>query len=187
MQHFAPTPPNHDQYPSSSLAHTPLLQPPVSKHHFRQNINPMLKVVSSKIVKTMQEADVVILGFKHFLVDDVLSTKGVREALANKLVISLLADPVVVKGMPNMGAQFRQSMTVLETPFVSLSAENAEWVFGQVGAVKGCWTGVVEGLKRADAMEVLLQGIRGLSAALEAGIHPAALRESISSPRGCTT
>ena len=51
------------------------------------------------------------------------------------------------------------------------------------GLLDGC---VAEGMKRPDAMEMLLKGVRGLSAALEAGIHPAELRESISSPRGCT-
>lgn len=51
------------------------------------------------------------------------------------------------------------------------------------GALDGC---VAEGLRRPDAMEMLVHVIRGLSAALEAGIHPAVLRESISLPRGCT-
>ena len=51
------------------------------------------------------------------------------------------------------------------------------------GILDGC---VAEGLRRPEAMELVLQGIKGLSAALESGIHPAVLRESISSPRGCT-
>ncbi|KAJ5586853.1 uncharacterized protein N7459_002618 [Penicillium hispanicum] len=198
--------------------------------------HPHVQVVSSQIVESMREADVVVLGFKPFMADDVLSTAGVREALAGKLVISLLAgqtpqnlarivresapgsfvDPVVVKAIPNMGAQFRESMTIIETPEDAIPAamtEVVEWMFMQVGAIKylpqsqmdlgsvlvgaalaamtvpieglldGC---VAEGLRRPDAMEMLLHGIRGLSAALEAGIHPAVLRESISSPRGCT-
>ncbi|KAJ6005399.1 hypothetical protein N7451_003343 [Penicillium sp. IBT 35674x] len=195
-----------------------------------------VKVVSSKVVESMQEGDVVVLGFKPFMADDVLSMKGVKEALAGKLVISLLAGqtpqnlvqiieksdarsfapPVVVQVIPNMGAEFRQSMTIIRTPETPLSAEMkdiVEWIFNQVGWIKylpesqmdvgsvlvgaalatltvpiegildGC---VAEGIKRPDAMEMVLRGIRGLSAALEAGIHPAVLRESISSPRGCT-
>jgi pyrroline-5-carboxylate reductase len=177
------------------------------------------------------------------MADDVLSTEGVKEALAGKLVISLLAgqtpqnlariiresstdlngvkssgatEPVIVKAIPNMGAQFRQSITIIETPEEPIPehmTEVVEWMFKQVGEIKylpqsqmdlgsvlvgaalaamtvpiegildGC---VAEGLRRNDAMEMLLGGLRGLSAALESGIHPAVLRESISSPRGCT-
>ncbi|KAJ5654523.1 hypothetical protein N7490_001526 [Penicillium lividum] len=197
---------------------------------------PHVKVVSDMIVETMKEADVVVLGFKPFMADDVLSMKGVKEALAGKLVISLLAaqtpenlrriiqgsdlssdaSPTVVQVIPNMGAEFRQSMTIIRTPDTPLPVEMKEmleWIFNQVGWIKylpesqmdvgsvlvgsalatltvpiegildGC---VAEGIKRPDAMEMVLRGIRGLSAALEAGIHPAVLRESISSPRGCT-
>ncbi|KAJ5746571.1 hypothetical protein N7520_011753 [Penicillium odoratum] len=197
---------------------------------------PHVKVVSDMIVETMREADIVVLGFKPFMADDVLSMKGVKEALAGKLVISLLAaqtpknltriiqgsdlssdaSPTVVQVIPNMGAEFRQSMTIIRTPDTPLPVEMKEmleWIFNQIGWIKylpesqmdvgsvlvgsalatltvpiegildGC---VAEGIKRPDAMEMVLRGIRGLSAALEAGIHPAVLRESISSPRGCT-
>lgn len=200
----------------------------------------IIKVVSGQNVPTMREADIVILGCKPFMADEVLREEGVREALAGKLVISMLAgqscndltwmiqegplgsekgsvaDPKVMKVIPNMGAQFGESMTIIETPAAGIERElvqTAEWIFNQVGKVKylapeqtglatvlvgatlatltlpieglldGC---VAEGFKRADAMEMVLQGIRGLSAVLESGSHPAAVRESISSPRGCT-
>jgi pyrroline-5-carboxylate reductase len=206
---------------------------------------PHVQVISSQAVpvQAMSYADIVVLGFKPFMADDVLSTEGVKEALAGKLVISLLAgqtpqnlariiresstdlngvkssgatEPVIVKAIPNMGAQFRQSITIIETPEEPIPehmTEIVEWMFKQVGEIKylpqsqmdlgsvlvgaalaamtvpiegildGC---VAEGLRRNDAMEMLLGGLRGLSAALESGIHPAVLRESISSPRGCT-
>ncbi|KAJ5328312.1 hypothetical protein N7452_008702 [Penicillium brevicompactum] len=203
----------------------------------------IIKVVSGQNVQTMREADVVILGCKPFMADEVLREEGVREALAGKLVISMLAGqscehltqiikegsgaqssentqmvqgPKVMKVIPNMGAEFGESMTIIETPAADISEEmvqTAQWIFDQVGKVKylapeqtglatvlvgatlatltlpieglldGC---VAEGFKRADAMEMVLQGIRGLSAVLESGSHPAAVRESISSPRGCT-
>lgn len=203
----------------------------------------IIKVVSGQNVQTMRESDVVILGCKPFMADEVLRENGVREALAGKLVISMLAGqscenltqmikegsgahssentqmvqgPKVMKVIPNMGAQFGESMTIIETPTADISQEMvqmAQWIFDQVGKVKylapeqtglatvlvgatlatltlpieglldGC---VAEGFKRADAMEMVLQGIRGLSAVLESGSHPAAVRESISSPRGCT-
>lgn len=192
-------------------------------------------------MRTMQDSNVIILGCKPFMAEEVLGAKGVREALAGKLVISMLAgqsvekllgiirssatenetetetvDPIIMKAIPNMGAQFRESMTILEEPGSNVPAsmvEMTEWIFKQVGMIKylpanltglgsvlvgatlaaltlpieglldGC---VAEGLKRGDAKEIVLQGIRGLSASLEAGTHPAVLRESISSPRGCT-
>ncbi|KAJ5278858.1 hypothetical protein N7478_004230 [Penicillium angulare] len=201
----------------------------------REEHKPHVKVVSGQIVETMKEADVVVLGFKPFMAEDVLSIQGVREALKGKLVISLLAGQspknlnriiqgtsglagaaAIVQVIPNMGAQFRQSMTIIREPDEPLSGvfkEILEWMFNQVGWVKylpesqmpvgsvlvgaalaamtvpiegildGC---VAEGIKRPDAMEMTLYGLRGLLAALEAGIHPAVLRESISSPRGCT-
>ncbi|CAG7977002.1 unnamed protein product [Penicillium salamii] len=203
----------------------------------------IIKVVSGQNVQTMRDSDIVILGCKPFMADDVLREKGVREALAGKLVISMLAGqscenltriikegpgaqgsentelvlgPKVMKVIPNMGAQFGESMTIIETPTAGIEEDlvrTVEWIFGQVGKIKflapeqtglatvlvgatlatltlpieglldGC---VAEGFKRADAMEMVLQGIRGLSAVLESGAHPAAVRESISSPRGCT-
>ncbi|KAF9636319.1 NADP oxidoreductase [Lasiodiplodia theobromae] len=92
-------------------------------------------------------------------------------------------------------------------------AELTEWIFGQVGSVKWLAEGLVnagsmlmtaclaalsipleglldgsvaEGLRRADAMEIAVQGVNGLGAMLDLGMHPAVVRESISSPRGCT-
>jgi pyrroline-5-carboxylate reductase len=200
----------------------------------------LIEVVSGQNVQTMRDADIVVLGCKPFMAEEVLGERGVREALSGKLVISMLAgqscenltriikdapgdthapqakDPAVMKVIPNMGAQFGESMTIIETPSDAVSqsmAETAEWIFNQIGKVKflapeqtglatvlvgatlatltlpieglldGC---VAEGFKRADAMEMVLQGIRGLSALLESGAHPAVVRESISSPRGCT-
>lgn len=195
-----------------------------------------VKVVSAQIVETMQEAEFVVLGFKPFMAEDLLSLPGVKKALAGKLVISLLAgqtpqnltrivkesstegfeQPYIMKAIPNMGAQFGESMTTIEEPEQPIPEQLkavTEWIFKKVGDIKylpqsqmdlgsvlvgaalaamtvpiegildGC---VAEGLKRPDAMELLLKGLRGLSAALESGIHPAVLRESISSPRGCT-
>lgn len=205
---------------------------------FATSQEPFVHVTSSQDVpvQIITDADIVVLGFKPFMADEVLGAKGVRQALAGKLVISLLAgqtpqnlariiregtdgeiaEPVIMKVIPNMGAQFRQSMTIIETPEREVPAhmtEVVEWMFTQVGMIKylpqsqmdlgsvlagaalaamtvpiegildGC---VAEGLRRPDAMAMVLQGLRGLSAALESGIHPAVLRESISSPRGCT-
>jgi pyrroline-5-carboxylate reductase len=200
-----------------------------------------VEIVSGENVQTMRDADVIILGCKPFMAEDVLGAEGVREALAGKLVISMLAgqsveqllniirgsaseaeseesvaDPIIMKAIPNMGAAYQTSMTIIEEPAPTTPPamiSTTEWIFNQVGKVKylpdtlmglgtvlvgaaiaaltvpieglldGC---VAEGMRRGDAMEIVLQGIRGLSSSLEDGTHPAVLRESISSPRGCT-
>ncbi|KAJ5758076.1 uncharacterized protein N7511_006770 [Penicillium nucicola] len=217
------------------------LQATIPSHDAHQ-----VEIVSGQNVQTMRAADVIILGCKPFMAEDVLGESGVQEALAGKLVISMLAgqsvdqllaiirnsgsrsgadasteeipDPIIMKAIPNMGASYGESMTIIEeaspaTPIPESMVQTTEWIFKQVGKIKylpvnvtglgtvlvgasiaaltlpieglldGC---VAEGLKRGDAMEIVLQGIRGLSASLEAGTHPAVLRESISSPRGCT-
>ncbi|GLA38658.1 hypothetical protein AnigIFM63309_005962 [Aspergillus niger] len=51
------------------------------------------------------------------------------------------------------------------------------------GLLDGC---VVEGLRRAEALEMAAQMLSGMAALLKDGSHPAVLRENISSPRGCT-
>ncbi|GLA07599.1 hypothetical protein AnigIFM60653_008834 [Aspergillus niger] len=53
------------------------------------------------------------------------------------------------------------------------------------GLLDGC---VVEGLRRAEALEMAAQMLSGMAALLKEGegSHPAVLRENISSPRGCT-
>ncbi|PWY96688.1 pyrroline-5-carboxylate reductase [Aspergillus sclerotioniger CBS 115572] len=51
------------------------------------------------------------------------------------------------------------------------------------GVLDGC---VVEGLRRGEALEMMAQTLEGMAALLREGEHPAILRESISSPRGCT-
>ncbi|KAL5356170.1 pyrroline-5-carboxylate reductase dimerization-domain-containing protein [Aspergillus floccosus] len=196
-------------------------------------------------VAAMQDADVVLLACKPFLVAGILSEPGVRSALAGKFVISILAgmspqeiaacidqpeggagaSPTangdskgtrnIVRAMPNVAARLRQSMTIIEAD-PTLSTERSElltWMFEQIGRVKyvaaeqfdaagmlvgasmamftvpldglldGC---VVEGLRRPEALEMAAQVLEGMAALLKDGAHPAVLRESIASPRGCT-
>ncbi|PYH93125.1 pyrroline-5-carboxylate reductase [Aspergillus ellipticus CBS 707.79] len=51
------------------------------------------------------------------------------------------------------------------------------------GVLDGC---VAEGIRRAEALEMAAQAMVGMAALLRDGEHPALLRESMSSPRGCT-
>src|ERR1700684_3456059 len=48
------------------------------------------EVLRGDNVTAMQRADIVLLAFKPYMVDLVLRTRGVREALMGKLVISVL-------------------------------------------------------------------------------------------------
>ncbi|KAK0368106.1 pyrroline-5-carboxylate reductase [Colletotrichum limetticola] len=108
----------------------------------------------------MQEANVIILGFKPGMARSILGQPGVRQSVSGKLVISLLAgvstDTVqdyisesdkelnlpavwVAKAIPNLAARYQQSMTVLEKPppeFPSHYIDYLEWIFGMVGKVK---------------------------------------------------
>ncbi|KAL4879740.1 pyrroline-5-carboxylate reductase dimerization-domain-containing protein [Aspergillus karnatakaensis] len=184
-----------------------------------------------------ESADVVILGCKPYLVDEVLATPGLADALAGKLVISVIAgkpldvlseaitknqkkektkETVITRAIPNMAASIRESSTLIELPTnpspSQSQTELINWIFSSIGTTKilptalfdcgsmltaslatlsvavdgildGC---VAEGLKRSDAMDVTAQCLLGLGKLLQEGHHPAVLRESISSPRGCT-
>jgi pyrroline-5-carboxylate reductase len=106
----------------------------------------------------MREADIVLLAFKPYMVDLVLRAKGVREALAGKLVISVLVGsppkkleaaifhagerredeaPFYIKrAMLNIAAEFRESMTVIEKTSMPQEYEDVtDWIFLQLGKI----------------------------------------------------
>ncbi|KAK5130118.1 Pyrroline-5-carboxylate reductase [Meristemomyces frigidus] len=102
-------------------------------------------------VEPVRKADVVLLGCKPYMVADILKAEGMREALAGKLLISILAgvkeeqiqqhlsaDCTVVRAMPNTAAAVRESMTVIATsnPPLPKDTENlVTWIFTRVGRV----------------------------------------------------
>ncbi|CAH0045891.1 unnamed protein product [Clonostachys solani] len=120
------------------------------------------------------------------------------------------------RAVPNLAASFGQSITVVQVTEPSLPADLAnlqDRIFSYVGTVKylaenlmdlgtvlntagmtmvsvaleGLLDGsVASGMRRNDAMDVVLQGIRGFASILENGTHPATMRENAASPRGCT-
>jgi pyrroline-5-carboxylate reductase len=104
----------------------------------------------------MRKADIVMLACKPYLANTVLKADGVREALAGKLVISVLVGSPVAKleaaifhagprcddeagfyikrVMPNIAADLGQSMSVMEaTSMPDEYEEIADWIFLQVG------------------------------------------------------
>lgn len=115
-----------------------------------------LEILQGDNVRAMKQADVVLFGFKPYMIDLVLKADGVREALADKLIISVLAGSPVEKleaaifhkhprtaeekpfyikrAMMNIAAEHRQSMTVLETTTMPQEYERiTEWMFSQLG------------------------------------------------------
>jgi pyrroline-5-carboxylate reductase len=133
----------------------------------------------------------------------------------NKALPTDTEKPVIVRAMPNVAASIGKSVTIIEgNP--ALSAERAailSWAFEQIGTVKyvasnlvdagsiisgasmalvsvaldGILDGaVIEGYRRGEALEISAQVLEGMAGLLREGVHPAVLRENISSPRGCT-
>lgn len=116
-----------------------------------------LSVLHDQNQQVMKEADIVLLGFKPHMAESILGQPGVKEALAGKLVISVLggkttqvlADyilqgsessekPTVVRAMPNMAARIRKSMTIIEkSPDLTPELQDIlVWIFETVGGVK---------------------------------------------------
>ncbi|CAI6090774.1 unnamed protein product [Clonostachys chloroleuca] len=119
-----------------------------------------VQVLHGQNERALAEADVVILGVKPYLARGILSKPGISEALAGKLVISLMvgvsvdevhdlifpaamesliAGTHVVKAIPTIAARYRQSMTLIERSSQPLPQHHEELVtsiFNFVGSVK---------------------------------------------------
>lgn len=197
-----------------------------------------LTVLRNENIKAVEAADVVMLGCKPWMVNDILDVSGMREALKGKLLISILAGTKaqqiedvlykdypnyppadrcrVVRAMPNTAAIVRESMTVIEAstpPLPPASEALVNWMFTRCGRVStlpasvmdastslaGSGTafvalmlesladgGVAMGLPRADAQMMAAQVMRGTTAMVQSGEHPALIREKTSTPGGCT-
>lgn len=144
-----------------------------------------------------------------------LTTGQIRGALSPSPTAESGAQFDIIRAIPNMGARINESMTLISDPH-DASAELLElttWLFEQIGrvaevseaaydvatvmtgacyalttvALEGLVDGALQqGLSRPVALEVAAQCFKGLASMLQEGEHPAALRESISSPGGAT-
>ncbi|TAQ87513.1 hypothetical protein B7494_g4148 [Chlorociboria aeruginascens] len=134
---------------------------PESARKVKQALSPYgapLKIVQNDNVAACQEADVVLLGCKPYMVQDILTVVGMRQALAGKLLISICAGvPVsqieeilylepgrseerclIVRAMPNTASQIRESMTVIATSVPPTPADISSlvtWIFKRIGDV----------------------------------------------------
>jgi pyrroline-5-carboxylate reductase len=116
-----------------------------------------LKVYVNDNIKAAKEADVVLLSCKPQMFREVLGAEGMKEALAGKMLISILAgvteDQIekllydesfpenacrVVRAMPNTASFVRESMTVIATSTPPLPKEwngLVTWIFSRIGRV----------------------------------------------------
>lgn len=119
-----------------------------------------LEVRLNENLRSVQDADVVLLGCKPYLMKEILTEDGISQALENKLLISILAGvPAsqieevlygkasvdennvrcrVVRVMPNTAAVIRESMTMIEKPSPPLPSEENDlltWMFSRIGRV----------------------------------------------------
>ncbi|KAI9043170.1 pyrroline-5-carboxylate reductase [Aspergillus affinis] len=116
-------------------------------------------------LRACKGAGIIMLACKPFLAAEILSEKGISQALEGKLVISIMAGknpteihkfiypfgrpsnsffdgdfkaPIIVRAMPNVAARIRQSLTIIEEnpDLPEHLSETVTWMFSQIGTVK---------------------------------------------------
>ncbi|KAK9348757.1 pyrroline-5-carboxylate reductase dimerization-domain-containing protein [Lipomyces starkeyi] len=188
------------------------------------------------------QSNIVVLGCKPQLCEEILTSKGMKEALKGKLLISVLAgttikqiqdfvgpETFVIRAMPNTPCKIRQGMTVISFPTPPSPSSSTvdlaqivpspsvrpavEWIFSQIGravfldekhldactALSGSGPafacvmleamtdgGVMMGLPFTVAQELAAQTMQGAARMVLEGSHPAQIRNSVSTPGGCT-
>ena len=163
--------------------------------------------------KAVQNADVVVLAVKPWLIQQVI--EEIEPELKDKLLISVAAgvrhERIDVYVMPNIAAEFGESMTFIEE---AAKAETAAELFGKVGLCKvvpqrlmdagmmmaGCGIAYVMRFLRAmmeggvemgfypdEAKKIALQTMQGAVTMLrETGLHPEAAIDKVTTPGGIT-
>ncbi|KAK4949395.1 delta 1-pyrroline-5-carboxylate reductase [Elasticomyces elasticus] len=161
-------------------------------------------------VKPSQDADVILLGCKPYMIGPILKAEGMHEAVRGKLLISILAGVTeqsiqsslpfaghskVVRAMPNTAAAVRESMTVIATSSPPLEDETAalvDWMFTPLFLESLAAGAIAMGVPRDEAYLMAAQTARGttqlmLKGGQDGGVeHPAVLRDKVSTPGGCT-
>ncbi|KAJ2895803.1 Pyrroline-5-carboxylate reductase [Zalerion maritima] len=127
------------------------------------NYSSSVKVTINENVAAVRNSDFILLSCKPFIVEEILTEKGMAEALDGKVIVSICAgvsteqiegylakgreSPApedddlkcrVVRAMPNTSALIRESMTVISLPTPSLKPEQEAlltWVFKKIGEV----------------------------------------------------
>ena len=163
--------------------------------------------------KAVEGADVVVLAVKPWLINQVISE--IEPELKGKLVISVAAgirdERIDVYAMPNIAAEFGESMTFVEE---AEQAEKAAMLFEKVGQCKvvpqrlmdagmmmaGCGIayvmrflramtegGVEMGFYPEEAKQIAMQTMQGAVTLLrETNLHPEAAIDKVTTPGGIT-
>lgn len=199
------------------------------KETFAKAGHDHVEVHTQENVAVAREADCLLLCCKPQRVGEFLSEEGMRDALKNKIVVSIVAGVTisklqkyldastkVVRAMPNTPSKIREGMTVI-SDVDSLSQDERDLLSSIFSAVGRCHFldekyfdaatalagsgpafvtlfleamtdgGVMMGLPRAEALELAAQTMQGAARmVLQSGTHPAAIKDSVTTPGGCT-
>ena len=179
-------------------------------------------------VAAIDATDLALLCVKPGTARQVLTSPGVSEALAGKLLISICAGVSIdqlqewapaadiIRAMPNTPCVIREGMTVV-SPGEGVSEAQIAVAMGIFSSVGRCRTleekhldavtglsgsgpafacvilealadgGVRMGLPRDVAVELAAQTFQGAARmVLQTGKHPAALKDEVTTPAGCT-
>lgn len=188
-----------------------------------------VEVFKQNNVEAVRRSDIVLLCTKPQRVSEFMSEPGMKEALENKILVSIAAGTTintikkvvpestkVVRAMPNTPCRIREGMTVISDVkwLTHLERDLIATIFSAVGkcnfldekyfdaatALAGSGPafvtlfleamtdgGVMMGLPRAEALELAAQTMQGAARmVLESGSHPAAIKDSVTTPGGCT-
>jgi len=188
-----------------------------------------VEVFQQRNVEAVRRSDIVLLCTKPQRVSEFMSEPGMKEALENKILVSIAAGTTintiqkvvppstkVVRAMPNTPCRIREGMTVISDVkwLTHLERDLIATIFSAVGkcnfldekyfdaatALAGSGPafvtlfleamtdgGVMMGLPRAEALELAAQTMQGAARmVLESGTHPAAIKDSVTTPGGCT-
>lgn len=164
-------------------------------------------------VAAVAEADIVVLAVKPWLVQQVIAQ--IQHILKDKLLISVAAgirhERIDVYAMPNIAAEFGESMTFIEE---AEKAETVSELFEKVGQCRivpqhlmpagmmmaGCGIayvmrfirammegGIEMGFYSDDAKQISMQTMRGAVAFLQkTKLHPEAAIDKVTTPGGIT-
>ena len=188
-----------------------------------------VEVFQQRNVEAVRRSDIVLLCTKPQRVSEFMSEPGMKEALENKILVSIAAGTTintiqkvvppstkVVRAMPNTPCRIREGMTVISDVkwLTHLERDLIATIFSAVGkcnfldekyfdaatALAGSGPafvtlfleamtdgGVMMGLPRAEALELAAKTMQGAARmVLESGSHPAAIKDSVTTPGGCT-
>lgn len=114
-------------------------------------------ILQNENLKAVQQADIIILGCKPYMVKDLLDVPGMYDALKGKLLISVLAGVeveqikqtlyngqpaqeqcTIVRAMPNTAAMVGESMTTIgisNPPLPKEWDDLVSWIFTRIGKI----------------------------------------------------